>query len=337
VGVASGFKNVGAGKGKVDDAGAIFTLLPGGKVQLRASGVDMGQGIRTTLMQITHEVLPFPEGKLELITGDTALTPKHGGAVAERQTLISGNAVMEAAKRFRTGLLRAAATVLAVPPEELEIFPDGLVHSMTKCRLSWEELERKLRERGEAVVAEFIYVAPKTLALADVEGRKSIPPEEYRNYPAYAYTTQVAAVEVDPRTSDVRLIRVLAAHDVGRAINPQKIEGQIEGSCHMAQGYALSEEYPVAQGIPKARTYRDLHVPTIMDAPSIRALVVEKPDSTGPLGAKGISEVATVPLAPAILNAIFDAVGVRIRSLPATPARIKAALEQSALAETHSA
>jgi CO/xanthine dehydrogenase Mo-binding subunit/aerobic-type carbon monoxide dehydrogenase small subunit (CoxS/CutS family) len=337
IGVASGFKNVGAGKGKVDDAGAIFSLLPGGKVQLRASAVDMGQGIRTTLVQIARQVLPLPDDNLELITGDTTLTPRHGGAVAERQTLISGNAVMEAAKRFRTELLHAAATVLAVPTEELEIFPDGVLHLRAESQLSWKELERKLRERGDEVVAEYIYIAPRTLALADVEGRKSVPPEEYRNYPAYAYTTQVAVVEVDPNTGDVRLIKVLAAHDVGRAINPQKIEGQIEGSCHMAQGYALSEEYPVEQGLPKARTYRDLHVPTIMDAPQIRSLIVEKPDSTGPLGAKGISEVATVPLTPAILNAIFDAVGVRIRSLPATPARIKAALEQSVLAETHSA
>jgi CO/xanthine dehydrogenase Mo-binding subunit len=160
-----------------------------------------------------------------------------------------------------------------------------------------------------------------------------VSPEEYRNYPAYAYTTQVAALEIDPSTGDVRMLRVLAAHDVGRAINPQKIEGQIEGSCHMAQGYALSEDYPMEQGIPKARTYRDLHVPTIMDAPPVRTLLVEKPDSTGPLGAKGISEVATVPLTPAILNAIYDAVGVRIRRLPATPARIKAAIEESAQAD----
>ncbi len=187
-----------------------------------------------------------------------------------------------------------------------------------------------MRERGEEVVAEFVYVAPKTLALADVEGRKRIPPEEYRNYPAYAYTTQVAAVEVDPKTGDVRLLKVLAAHDVGRAINPQKIEGQIEGSCHMAQGYALSEEYPLEQGVPTARTYRDLHVPTIMDAPPVRTLIVEKPDSTGPMGAKGISEVATVPLTPAILNAIHDAVGVRIRDLPATPDKILSALEHRA-------
>ena len=327
IGVAAGFKNVGAGKGKVDDAGAIFTLLPGGKVQLRASAVDMGQGIRTTLVQIARQVLPLPEDNLELITGDTALTPKHGGAVAERQTLISGNAVLEAAKRFRTELLHAAATVLAAPTEEVEIFSDGVVHLRTENHLSLDKLERTLRDRGEEVAAEFIYVAPKTLALADVEGRKRIPPEEYRNYPAYAYTTQVAAVEVDRDTGEVRLLKVLAAHDVGRAINPQKIEGQIEGSCHMAQGYALSEEYPVEQGHPKVRTYHDLHVPTIMDAPPVRTLIVEKPDSTGPMGAKGISEVATVPLTPAILNAIHDAVGVRIRDLPATPDKILSALE----------
>jgi len=327
IGVASGFKNVGAGKGKVDDAGAIFTLLPGGKVQLRASAVDMGQGIRTTLAQIARQVFPLPEDTLELITGDTTLTPRHGGAVAERQTLISGNAVMEAAKRFKTEVLHAAAGVMAAPAEELELFPDGVVHMKTENHVSLEDLERELREQGKQVVAEYIYVAPKTLALADVDGRSAVPPEEYRNYPAYAYTTQVAAVEVDPGSGEVKLLEVLAAHDVGRAINPQKIEGQIEGSCHMAQGYALSEEYPVERGIPKARTYRDLHLPSIMDAPLVRTLIVEKPDSTGPLGAKGISEVATVPLTPAILNAIYDALGVRIYDLPATPEKILSGLE----------
>jgi CO/xanthine dehydrogenase Mo-binding subunit/aerobic-type carbon monoxide dehydrogenase small subunit (CoxS/CutS family) len=333
IGVASGFKNVGAGKGKVDDAGAVFTLLPGGKVQLRASAVDMGQGIRTTLAQIALQVLPLPDNMLELVTGDTTLTPKHGGAVAERQTLISGNAVLEAVLRFKAELLHAAAGLLTEPAEELELLPEGVVHLRTEKHVSFEELESKLRQRGERVAAEFIYVAPQTFALADVEGRKSVPPEEYRNYPAYAYTTQVAAVEVDPNTGAVRLLKVLAAHDVGRAINPQKIEGQIEGSCHMAQGYALSEEYRLEQGIPRTRTYRDLHVPTILDAPPVRTLIVEKPDCTGPLGAKGISEVATVPLTPAILNAIYDAVGVRIYRLPARPQIIKAALERQPVAE----
>ncbi len=327
IGVASGFKNVGAGKGKVDDAGAIFTLLPGGMVQLGASAVDMGQGIRTTLAQIAREVLPLPPGGLEVITGDTALTPRHGGAVAERQTLISGNAVLEAAKEFREKLLDQAAAILEVEREELELFPGAVVHLRSESHLSLAELEERLADRAEKLEASHVYIAPQTFALADTEGRKSVPPEEYRNYPGYAYTTQVAAVEVDPETGNVRVLKVLAAHDVGTAINPQKIEGQIEGSCLMAQGYALSEEYPLDRGLPQARTYRDLGVPRMSDAPLIRTIIVEKPDPTGPLGAKGISEVATVPLTPAILNAIYDAVRVRIRSLPATPARIRAALE----------
>ena len=333
IGVASAFKNVGAGKGKIDDAGAIFTLLPGGKVQLRASAVDMGQGIRTTLAQIAREVLPLSEDGLQLVTGDTTLTPKHGGAVAERQTLISGNAVLEAAKSFKVELLRAAAMILDAPTDEIEMFSDGVVHLKTENHLSLAQLERELCDRGEQVVTEFTYVAPPTLALADVEGSAKVSPEQYRNYPAYAYTTQVAAVEVDPNSGEVRVLRVLAAHDVGRAINPQKIEGQIEGSCLMAQGYALYEDYPMFEGRPKVRSYGDLRVPTVADAPSVRTVIIEKPDPTGPLGAKGISEVATVPLTPAILNAIFDAVGVRIRRLPATPAVIKAALEQTELLE----
>jgi CO/xanthine dehydrogenase Mo-binding subunit/aerobic-type carbon monoxide dehydrogenase small subunit (CoxS/CutS family) len=337
IGVAAGFKNVGAGKGKVDDAGAIFTLLPGGKVQLRASAVDMGQGIRTTLAQIARQILSLGEDTLELTTGDTELTPKHGGAVAERQTLISGNAVMKAAEKFKAELLSKAAAILSLPADELELLPEGIVHLRSETNLSLADLQERLGERGEKVEASFIYVAPKTFALADVEGRKSVPPEEYRNYPGYAYTTQVAAVEVDPDTGEVKVLEVLAAHDVGRAINPQKIEGQIEGSCLMAQGYALQEEYPMAEGIPQARTYRDLKVPTIMDAPPVRILIVEKPDPTGPLGAKGISEVATVPLTPAILNAIHDAVRIRIYSLPATPARILTAMQQTRTKEEHHA
>jgi CO/xanthine dehydrogenase Mo-binding subunit len=242
---------------------------------------------------------------------------------------------MKAAEKFKAEILSKAAATLGVPADELELFPEGIVHLRTEGHLSLADLEERLSQRGEKAEASFTYVAPKTFALADVEGRKSVLPEGYRNYPGYAYTTQVAAVEVDPDSGEVRVLKVLAAHDVGRAINPQKIEGQIEGSCLMAQGYALQEEYPMEQGIPKARTYRDLNVPTIVDAPPVRTLIVEKPDPTGPLGAKGISEVATVPLTPAILNAIFDAVGVRIYSLPATPAKILAGLQRNGTQKQH--
>jgi CO/xanthine dehydrogenase Mo-binding subunit len=199
---------------------------------------------------------------------------------------------------------------------------DGVVHRPSGRLLTLRELAREMSAKNKNVEVKVIFVAPQTFALADVEGRKSVPPEEYRNYPSYAYTCQAAALEIDCDDGSVRMLKVIAAHDVGKAINPQKIEGQIEGSCHMAMGYALSEAYPMANGFPVVRTYRQLHIPSIGEAPPIRTIMVEKPEPSGPFGAKGISEVATVPLTPAILNAIYDAVGVRIYSLPATADKI---------------
>jgi CO/xanthine dehydrogenase Mo-binding subunit/aerobic-type carbon monoxide dehydrogenase small subunit (CoxS/CutS family) len=330
IGVASGFKNVGAGKGKVDDAGAVFTLLPDGKVQLRVSAVDFGQGIRTTMAQIARNVIPVSADNLIVISGDTKLTHKHGGAVAERQTLISGAAVEKAANGFKEQLVTKAAQIMGVPPESILLIPNGVASSDSESELTFTELAEELDRRGEVATATYVHVAPKTFALADVEGRKSVSAEEYRNYPAYAYITQACAVEANPNTGEVKVLRVWAAHDVGRAINPQKIEGQVEGSCLMALGYALTEDYPMEKGYPRFKTFGELGVPTVWDFSEVRTLIIEKPDPTGPFGAKGISEVATVPLTPSICNAIYDAVGYRAYALPATPARILAGLKQAA-------
>ncbi len=288
IGMASGFKNVGAGKGKVDDAGAIITLKPDRRLELRVSGVDMGQGFRTAMLQLAAEALEVEPGRIDLISGDTDRTPHHGNAVGERQTLISGNAVVQAAKQFKEKL-------------------DSL-------------------KPGEPLSVRYDYVAPKTFALYDVEGRKSVSAEEYKNYPAYAYTTQSALIEADTATGKIRVLKVIAAHDVGRAINPHIIEGQIEGSCSMGIGYALSESFPMEEGKPKVVHYGKLGLPTIADTPLYEHLLLEDPEPQGPYGAKGVSEVATVPMTPAVLNAIRDALGIRIDSLPATPDKILQAL-----------
>ena len=132
----------------------------------------------------------------------------------------------------------------------------------------------------------------------------------------------MAIVEVEEKTGKVKVLKVIAAHDVGRAINPLKIEGQIEGSCSMGQGYALSEEYVVEEGKHKTNTYNKLGVPKIDETPEYKVIIIEDPEPNGPYGAKGISEVATVTITPAILNAIYDAIGKRIYSLPATPEKI---------------
>lgn len=327
VGVAGGFKNVGAGKGKIDDAGAIVELQGDGTIRVRVSAVDMGQGIRTTMAQITAETLKVDAQQLEIITGDTLLTPKHGGAVGERQTLISGNAMYWAAKEFKKELLNKAALYYQQAPESIEILGQEFLDGEGNKIGVLAEFAAWLKEEGEVVRAEYNYVAPRTFALADVEGRKSVSKEEYRNYPAYAYTTQAAIVEVDCDTGETRVLQVIAAHDVGRIINPLKIEGQIEGSCSMGQGYALSEEYVVEKGIHKSLTYNKLGLPSIKDTPAYKYILVEDPEPNGPYGAKGISEVATVPITPAILNAIYRAAGVRVTKLPATPEKILALLQ----------
>ena len=170
-------------------------------------------------------------------------------------------------------------------------------------------------------------MAPPTYKLEDERARRE-EGENYRNYPAYAYTTQAALVEVDKATGQVRVLKVIAAHDVGRAINPHIIEGQIQGSCSMGIGYAIQEQFPSEKGVPLKLRYDQLGLPRAGETPDYEIALVEDPEPLGPFGAKGISEVATVPMTPAVLNAIYDAVGVRIRTLPATPQRILEALAE---------
>ncbi len=322
-GVAAGYKNVGAGKGKVDDSGSTFTLLADGRIELRASVVDMGQAIRTTMVQLAAQCTGIQTDLFMLISGDTALTHPHRSASGERQTLISGNAVVMAGKKFKKLLLDQIAKWTSKVADELILEGDTI-------RAEWSqygtgEALMTLREAGERAAREGIilttdavYVSPKTWPLSDVEARKRVPREEYRNYPTYAYATQAAIVEVDEASGNVRLLHMIAAHDVGVAINPQQIRGQLIGSIVMSQGYTLTEDYPMKDGRPpnKFVTFGRLGLPKSTDAPSVRVEIVEDPFVEGPYGAKGISEIATVPTPPAILNAIYNATGVRLRSMP---------------------
>ena len=265
-------------------------MKPDGRLEMKVSGVDMGQGFRTAMRQICAEATGCGMEIIDLVNGDTEETLRHGQAVSERQTLNSGRAVVEAA------------------------------------RLLKEELETHPIKPGESRSVRYRFVAPKTYPLEEAARHEA--GENYRNYPSYAYTTQSVLLEADRETGEVKVLKVIAAHDVGRAINPHMIEGQIEGSCSMGIGYALSESYPSEDGIPTCRNYGELGIPRSVHTPEYEILLVEDPEPLGPFGAKGISEVATVPMTPAVLNAIADALGVRIRQLPATPERIRSAMKE---------
>ncbi|HET8529128.1 MAG TPA: molybdopterin cofactor-binding domain-containing protein [Gaiellaceae bacterium] len=329
-GVAAGYKNVGAGKGKIDDAGATFRLKKNGRIALTASVIDMGQAIRTTMVQLASESTGLPFSLFDLTTSDTALVHPHRSASGQRQTLVSGNAVVIAGREFKQQLLALVGRWFDKKPEELAIVGDEIRTQWTQYvveekLISLAEVYARAKAEGSPLATEAEYVAPQTWPLSDQEARRTVPKEKYRNYPTYAYATQVAIVGVDEETGRVDLLRVIAAHDVGVAINPQQIRGQIIGSVSMGQGLALSENYPSVDGTPpwKRLDYRRLGVPVSTNATPVRVEIVEDPFPEGPYGAKGISEIATVPSTPAILNAVYDATGVRTYDLPVDPKLLK--------------
>ncbi len=346
IGVASGYKNIGYGRGYSEHGGAILELIAGGEVWLKVSAIDMGQGVRTVLSQMASTETGLAYELIKVTTGDTALIPEGVAAVAQRQTYITGNATIEAARKFKASLLGAAARELACRPEELdirgrEVFYRHSPPSPTQApspapALSLQELYERLQARGETVQAQAHYYLPATspirgdksptyLIYQKQQQDKTARPEElpfYRNYIAYSYVTQIAIVAVNLHTGEVEVEKIIAAHDVGRALNPRKIKGQLEGSIVMGIGYALTEEFRMKEGVNLTKTLRQCGLPDITKTPAMEIMIVEDPAPGGPYGAKGMSEVALVPTAPAITNAIFDAVGVRINSLPATPDKI---------------
>src|SRR4051794_25628170 len=254
-GIAAGYKNVGAGKGKIDDSGASFKLKKNGRVALTASVIDMGQAIRTTMVQLASESTGLPFGIFDLTTSDTALVHPHRSASGQRQTLVSGNAVVIAGKEFKQKLLDLVGGWFDKKPEELAIVGDEIRTQWTQyvveeTLITLQDVFARAKAEGITLETAAEYIAPQTWPLSDQEARRTVPPEKYRNYPTYAYATQVAIVGVDEETGRVDLLRVIAAHDVGVAINPQQIRGQIIGSVSMGQGLALSEGYPSANGTP---------------------------------------------------------------------------------------
>jgi len=344
IGVAAGFKNVGVGKGTIDNAGAYIELTKEGNILLRVSTVDMGQGNRTTMAQIAAEVIGVDYDRIKVITGDTDLVHKATGGSGERQTFCGGNAVLGAAHQFREQMLTYVAKQYDAAPTQL-VVRDNRVLDGDRTLVSMGELGRFTAGEGEAIKAEYYYVAPRTYPFSEQDltnksvgleryelvDQSKVSPEEYRNYPSYAYTAQVAVVEVDETTGQVKVLKIIAVHDVGRALNPSKIEGQLEGSCLMGLGYALSEQYRVKDGKHLTKNLGLCRIPSIKDVPdTIESVIIEDPEPNGPLGAKGISEVATVPITPAIINAIYNAVGVRIKDLPATKERVLEALKKRA-------
>jgi xanthine dehydrogenase molybdenum-binding subunit len=259
---------------------------------------------------------------VSVINSDTSVKPWDVGTHASRTTFIAGNAAWRAAMDARRQILDAASKMLGGSPDDLDI-RERMV-SLKGGRgtpIPFDKVVRSMhyREGGQVVIGNGWYDPPTKL----------VDKETYKGNisAAYGFGAQAVEVEVDIETGKVRVVKIIAAHDVGRAINPMYVEGQIEGGAQMGVGYALTEELQVREGRILNPTFLDYRVPTALDMPPIESIIVETQDPEGPFGAKGVGEMGGTPTAPAIANAIFNATGVRMYHVPMTAERVLRALQ----------
>jgi selenium-dependent xanthine dehydrogenase len=303
-GVACSYKNTGLGGGAPDKAGAEVEMFEDGTLEARTSAADMGQGIGVVVAQCAAEEMGLPFERVRVLLSDTDLTPDAGPTTASRQTYVTGNAVRLATRALREAMTAFVAEHVNVPPEQIR-FEEGLArydgHSVPLGEVvGW------MRQAGLEPKAHHEYWAPKTHPLGSGGDMHF----------AFSYAAQAALVEVDLESGEVRVLKVIAATDVGRAVNPKALQGQVEGGIVMALGFCLTEQYIIEDGMPWSTLLARYKIPSIKHAPEIVSHIVEHPTGEGPYGAKGVGEIASINTAPAICNAIYHAVGVRVFSLP---------------------
>ena len=304
----------------IDRAGAWAELDDGGTAKVVTGVTEIGEGILTVLAQIAAHELGIRPQDVTIGDNDTARSPEAAHAGATRQTYMIGNSVALACRQARAMLVGVIAEHWGVDAELIrtaagEIFVDGTNH-----RMPMREAVDICKKRGVVPVGAASF-GTDTTGLDPVDGSG-------RPWQAYVFGAQVAEVEVDTITGEVQVLGIWAAHDVGRAVNPRGVEGQIEGGIVQALGQGLMEDYRVQHGHTTTPNLAKYILPTALDVPHVTSVILEDPDPIGPLGVKGIGEPAMIPTIPAVMNAIYDAVGVRIVSLPATPERVLEAIKQ---------
>jgi len=311
VGIGSMWYGIG-NTGIANPSTAQVEIDPNGEVRLFTGVADIGQGSDTVLLQMASEALGLFPKEIRLIRADTAMTTDAGATSASRQTYISGNAVLNAIKNLKKGIIQGASQILRVDVKDL-FFEEGEIrHRLnSSISLSIREVAKRCGKilRGEGSFD------PETTRL-DSETGQGVP------YATYAFATHLAEVEVDTETGSVKVNRIVASHDVGKAIHPKNVIGQITGGAVMGTGFALMEEFVPGQ----TTSFVNYLIPTSKDIPEVVPILVEDEEPTGPFGAKGVGEPALIPTAPAILNAIADAIGQRIYHLPANLERVMEAI-----------
>jgi 4-hydroxybenzoyl-CoA reductase alpha subunit len=326
IGIAASAYLTGAGLpiywNDMPHSGAMVKIDRGGGVAVFCGSIDIGQGSDSILAYIVAEVLGIRPEDVRVVTADTDLTPVDLGSYSSRVTLMTGNAARAAAEKLRSQVIAAAARKLEVPPESLEARDRRIfLWDDPATGLGFDEAVRLAEAAHGTLVASGSYTPPRRAAKFKGSGVGLTP--------AYSYSACVVELKVDQETGDVRVDHVWIAHDGGTAINPLLVEGQVEGSIYMGLGEALMEESAFrVHGLHKTPSLLEYKSPTTLETPEITTILVQTNDAEGPFGAKEAGQGPLLPVIPAVANAVYDAVGVRIDEVPITPEKILKALDQ---------
>lgn len=315
VGYGSMMYGVGYGFARPDFGAADVEISADGSISIWNGGSELGQGLATILCQFASQELGIAYERMRIFNADTSLTPNSGPVSASRSTFVQGSAVVNACQGLRSAIIAMASVLMKVPTEDLMILDEHVVDvKHSEESLPIKDVAGQMHKRG--VQTRFSGWYSNMTRDVDPETSQG---DAFRQF---AWATQAAEVEVDTDTGMVKVLSIASATDAGKAINPLLVEGQIEGGALQGLGYALMEDMKVVRGEFLNASLSNYLIPTAADAPRIIPLIVEVPDPSGPMGAKGVGEPALIPTAPAILNAINAAVGKRIVSLPASPERV---------------
>jgi CO/xanthine dehydrogenase Mo-binding subunit len=355
-GFASYFQSYGRIMWFHDTSRAWVGMEMDGTAVIRCGVPDVGAGQTNTLCQIVAEVLGVPLERVSIYATDSAVTPLAGTSTATRQLYMSGNAVLQAAGVVRASLVKKAAEMLGVSPEEIDLENGDAVVVRGPLSVVQDLQSAATRRSSLSSGSEAADLVPQAspgdhghgIPLAEVAAKcaseglplahlaqfnapftEGIDPETGQGdiWPDFTFGAQAVEVAVDVETGEIEVLKSVACHDVGRAINSAAVRGQIAGGSHQGLGYALMEKYVVEKGMTKTPSLAEYLIPTSCDFPSTDVIVLESGTGVGPFGAKGIGEPSLTPAAPAVANAVADALGVRIFSLPFTPEKVLAAAD----------
>jgi xanthine dehydrogenase molybdenum-binding subunit len=302
----------GAGGFLLEHSSAVIKLNEDGSAQLAVSPCEMGQGILGALGQIAAEAVGLPADDVHIVTGDTDVTLFDLGTHASRSTYAIGNAVVDAGKKVKALVLERAAKKLEVSPDALDV-QNGVVIA-------------KDAPKKSVSVAE---ISHEAIYDYGTEGQHIMATGKHQcSMHCPNFQAGFSEIEVDMETGVIKVLRIVLAHDIGRAINPLTVEGCLEGGACQGLGYALTEDLVIDDqtGRVLSDSFATYKMPSMLDMPEVEVILVEEPDPSGPFGAKGVGETGITNVAPSIANALYDATGVRIHSLPMSPEKVLEAL-----------